>query len=160
MISPGQYKGRGIKGSVQLGETEQGNLQIALDMDLKDAKGASLGSMTTFLYFTPGAAPYSYERLRALGWQGNGPEDIDGNLAGIDANEVDVRVTVPEPYTKDGQTKMGASKLEILSGTGKVNISKPLDADTFRNRLRALGGGGPAAGGKPPTGGGGPNPPF
>jgi len=128
-------------------------------MDLKDASGQSLGSMTTFLYFSPEAAPYSYERLRALGWQGKGADDVDETMAGIDTNEVDVRVTQPENYkASDGTTKMGTSKLEILTGGGKVTIAKKLDAGTFRARLKALGGGGGSGG--PPAAPKGEPPPF
>ena len=76
MIEAGQCEGRAIKGKVQLGETPNGTLQIAIDMELfRDQK--SIGSMTTFLYFSDSAALYSYERLRLLGWKGTGPEDID-----------------------------------------------------------------------------------
>jgi hypothetical protein len=158
MVNPGQYKAKGVKGSVQLGETEKGTLQIGIDLDIKDPQAKSLGQMTTFLYFSPEAAPYSYERLRALGWKGKGPEDIDVNMD-IDTNEVDVRVTQPESYkAPDGTIKMGVSKLEILTGAGKVTISKPLTKETFAARLKALGGS--TGSSAPATGGGGTPPPF
>jgi hypothetical protein len=150
-ISPGTYKAKGIKGSAQLGESEKGTLQVAVDLDVKGADGSSLGQMTTFMYFSTDAAPYSYERLRALGWKGEGPDDI-GKLDDIDTNEVDVRVTAPVPYkATDGSMKEGASKIEILTGGGKVVLNKPLDAGTFAARLKALGVGGPSAA---PSGGG------
>jgi hypothetical protein len=154
MVSPGQYKAKGVKGSVQLGETERGTLQIGIDLNIKDTQE----QMTTFLYFSPEAAPYSYERLRALGWKGKGPEDIDTNMD-IDVNEVDVRVTQPESYkAPDGTMKMGVSKLEILTGAGKVTLNKPLDKSTFLARLKAIGGStGSAA---PTASGGGTPPPF
>jgi len=157
-IPPGQYKARGVKGSAQLGETEgTSNLQIAVDLDVKGAEGQSLGQMTTFLFFTAGAAPYSYERLRALGWKGQGPDDID-KLDDIYDTDVDVRVTVPEKYKdSSGQEKMGNSKIEILTGAGKVTLSKKLDPATFKARLRALGGG---TSGPPAPAGGGTAPPF
>jgi hypothetical protein len=156
MVNPGQYKAKGIKGTVQLGETEKGTLQVAIDMDVKCDPP---GQMTTFLYFSPEAAPYSYERLRALGWTGKGPDDIDANMS-IDTTEVDVRVTQAESYkAPDGTMKMGVSKLEILTGAGKVTISKPLDKATFAARLKAIGG---STGGAAPaaSGGGGTAPPF
>lgn len=158
MIPAKDYEGKAIKGKVQLGETATGILQIAIDMELFDGN-QSVGSMTTFLYFSEGAAVYSYERLRALGWKGTGPDDID-KLDGIYDNKVPCRVTAPEQY-KDpaGVTKMGASKLEILSGAGTVTLNKPLDASTFKARLRAVGG---SASGSTGGGGGGENkpPPF
>jgi hypothetical protein len=157
MIPAGQYEGKAIKGKVQLGETEKGSLQIAIDMELFDAQSQSIGSMTTFLYFTDASAVYSYERLRLLGWKGTGPEDID-KLDIFDA-KVPVRVTAPESYkAADGTMKAGSSKLEILTGSGTVVLNKPLDAGTFKARLRAIGGGG---GGPAPTAGtGGGPPPF
>lgn len=161
MITAGGYKGRAIKGKTQLGETEGGTLQIAIDMDLKDSQGNSVGAMTTFLYFSDKSAVYSFERLRVLGWQGKGPEDI-GKLDDIYTNEVPCTVSAPESY-EDPTTKerkMGSSKLTIDSGAGTVQISKPLTADTFAARLKAVmggGGGGTSAAG---NGGGGPTPPF
>lgn len=155
-IAPRDYEGRAIKGGVQIGETENGTLQIAIDMDVLD-QDKSVGQMTTFLYFSEGAAVYSYERLRALGWKGQGPEDID-KLDDIFTNKVPVRVTVPEQYKdKTGAMKTGNSKLEILTGAGTVKLSKPLDMNTFKARLRAIGGGGSSA---PATSGGGTAPPF
>ena len=156
MIPAGNYEGKAVKGKVQLGETPNGTLQIAIDMELFD-KEQSVGSMTTFLYFSDGSAVYSYERLRLLGWKGTGPEDID-KLNDIFDVKVPCRVTVPESYKdpKDGTTKMGSSKLEIMAGPGTVVLNKPLDAGTFKARLRAIGGGGPA----PAAGKGGPTPPF
>jgi hypothetical protein len=155
MITAGNYEGKAIKGKVQLGETPNGTLQVAIDMELFDAQNNSVGQMTTFLYFSEGSAVYSYERLRALGWKGTGPEDID-KLNDIFDTKVPCRVTVPEQYKdpKDGSMKMGASKLEIMAGSGTVVLNKPVDVSTFKARLRALGGGGggsaPASGGNAP----------
>ena len=150
MINPGTYKGKAVKGSVQVGETDKGTLQVAIDINVLE-NGQSLGEMTTFLYFSDGAAPYSYERLRALGWDGKGPEDID-KMDKIDTNEVDVRVTQAETYkAADGTTKQGSSKLEILTGGGKVVLAKPLDMGTFKARLKAIGGSSSGSGGTTQT---------
>jgi len=159
MITARDYEGQAIKGKVQLGETTNGGLQIAIDMNLFD-KDQLVGQMTTLLYFTEAAAVYSYERLRLLGWKGQGPDDID-KMDDIFEKRVPVRVTAPEPFTdKDGTKKMGSPKLEIITGAGTLVLAKPLDAGTFKARLRALGGGG-SAGSAPPAGGnGGTAPPF
>lgn len=160
MITAGNYEGKAIRGKVQLGETPNGTLQIAIDMELHNGN-ESVGQMTTFLYFSDGAALYSYERLRALGWKGTGPDDID-KLDDIFENKVPCRVTAPVPYTdpKDGTQKMGTAKLEILTGAGTVVLSKPLDAGTFKSRLRAMGGSSGGGGGSAPATGGGVKPPF
>lgn len=156
IIAAGNYKGKGVKGSIQIGETENGNLQIALDLDVKGSDGASLGTMTTFMFFTEKSATYSWERLTALGWKGTGPDDITDQMDGIDTNEVDVRVTQAESYkAPDGTMKMGTAKIEIVTGSGKVTLAKPLDANTFKARLKALGTAPVAGTAAPKTGGGG-----
>jgi len=159
MISAGNYEGKAIKVSVQVGETNNsGNLQMAINMELFDSQNNSVGEMTTFLYFTDEAQIYAYERLRLLGWKGTGPDDID-KLDDIYTNKVPCRVTAPEAYTApDGSKKMGQSKLEIITG-GTVTLSKPVDMSTFKQRLKALGGSAPATGGNSGTGAG-PKPPF
>ena len=162
MITAGQYKGKAIKGKTQLGETDgNGTLQIAIDMALKNSAGESVGSMTTFLFFTDKSAVYSFERLRALGWKGTGPDDID-KLDDIYEKEVPCTVEAPTSYKdpKTGENKMGVAKLTIDSGAGTVTLSKPLDAGTFKARLKALGGTSSSGGTPPTTGGGGPTPPF
>jgi P4 family phage/plasmid primase-like protien len=133
MIPAGQYEGKAIKGKVQLGETERGTLQIAIDMDLFDTRDQSIGQMTTFLYFTDASAAYSYERLRLLGWKGEEPEDIN-KLHDIFDAKVPVRVTAPESYkAADGTMKMGKSKLEILmGGTGTLSKSGKGVVDAWR----------------------------
>jgi hypothetical protein len=105
-IPAGRYRGRGIAGSEQYGTTRNGNDQIVIDLDLLD-----IGERTsTFLVFSNDSAPYSIDRLRALGWSTN---DLT-NLAGIDRNEVDVEVKY-EMY--QGEEKM---KVQILTGGGVV----------------------------------------
>src|SRR5208337_1473042 len=108
----GRFKARGIAGSQQYGEAGANKtLQIAVDLNIPD-----LGrSVTTFLYFSTAAKPYSIERLRALGWKGNDIRD----LSGIDANEVDVEVR-SEPYEGKQQWRV-----EILTGPGRVVLAAP-----------------------------------
>jgi hypothetical protein len=158
MISAGNYEGKAVKGGVQFGETNNGNLQIAINMELFDAQNNSVGEMTTFLYFSEASQVHSYERLRLLGWKGTGPDDID-KLDDIFTNKVPCRVSAPEAFTdKDGSKKMGQPKLEIITG-GTVTLSKPVDVSTFKQRLKTLGGTGSSTGSGGGTSGG-PKPPF
>ena len=161
MITAGDYEGQAVKGTVQFGESDKGTLQLGITMELfKQGEKESLGQMTTILYFSEGAAYYSYERLRLLGWQGKGAEDID-KLDDIFSTRVPVRVTAPEEYdASDGTKKMGQSKLEILTGGGTLPFNKPVTPESFKARLQALSGS--SGGGAPPpaTGGGGAAPPF
>ena len=159
MISAGNYEGKAVKGGVQFGETNAGNLQIAVNMELFDPQNNSVGEMTTFLYFTEGAQVYAYERLRLMGWKGTGPDDLDEKLGDVLTNKVPCRVTPPETFTdKDGSKKLGQAKLEIITG-GTVTLSKPVDVSTFKQRLKTLGGTSSSAGSSSGTAGG-PKPPF
>ena len=158
MIPSGQYEGEPVKGSAQIGETNNGHLQFGIDMQLFDSSNQSLGVMTTLLVFTDKSQVFQYEKLRALGWTGTTPQELIKQFDQL-VNRVPCRVTEPEKYQDPtGTWKMGTSKLEILTGTGQVKMSKPLTAETFAARLAALGGTG-AAGGSAPAGGGTP-PPF
>jgi hypothetical protein len=105
-IPAGVYRGKGIAGTEQFGQTSNGNDQIVLDLMLLDTGE----KVSTFLVFSDKSAPYSIDRLKALGWS-NGQLD---NLDGIDLNEVDVEVKY-EMY--QGQEKM---KVQILTGGGVV----------------------------------------
>lgn len=105
-IPPGVYKGRAIAGTEQYGTTSNGNDQIVLDLELPD-----IGEkVSCFLVFSDKSAPYSVERLRALGWRGDDLSRLDG----IDANEVDVEVRYEE---YKGERKM---KVEIRTSGGVV----------------------------------------
>lgn len=155
MDKVGVVKGRAVKRAdgtwAQYGEREAtGNLELILDLALQIDGGTLVRSIP--LYFSPAAAEYSFERLRALGWKGQKPEDIV-NLDGIGDNEVDVEITVERYDNKD------RNKYNILTGGGRFTVQKAIDPKMFGAKLAALSGsmgGAPAAsGGAPP-----PKPPF
>lgn len=139
-MNAGDYQGQAIKGTVQYGESDNGTLQIGIDMSVFDQDDEKIGQMTTILYFSEAAAVYSFERLRMLGWKGEDAKDI-GKLDDIFDTKVPVRVTAPESYTAaDGTQKMGSSKLEISTGGGSLQFQKTVDPGTFAARLAALSG--------------------
>ena len=117
-IPAGTYTARAIAGSEQYGATKNGTEQIIIDLDLP-----SIGrQLSTVLFFSDKAAPYSLERLRACGWHG---DDVT-QLAGIDANAVPVAVRY-EMY--DGKEQM---KVEIITGGGRIKLETPMDAAAKR----------------------------
>jgi hypothetical protein len=130
----GIFKARAVKDLVQYGESANGHPQMALVMRAKMDDG-SVQEQTTFLIFSSDAAPYSFDRLRSLGWKGSDLTD----LTGIDANEVDVRV-FSEEYQGKAQIKC-----EIIGG-GRVTLAKPMDPKSFAARVAAITGA-PVAGG-------------
>jgi len=143
-LKPGRYKARAVRGSEQYGEAgDNATPQIAIDMQVPSLNR----TLTTFLFFSSAAAPYSYERLRALGW-----EDSQGleNLAAIDRNEVEVNVT-----TETYQGKLQV-RCDIATGNGKVTLQKTVDKKSFAARVKAITGSGgaapplPVGGGKDP----------
>jgi len=82
---------------------------------------------TTFLIFSPDSAPYSFDRLRALGWKGNDLND----LTGVDTNAVATRYWVEEYQGKP------QNKCEIMGGS-RVTLAKPIDQKSFAARVAAL----------------------
>jgi hypothetical protein len=141
----GTFKARAVKGSEQYGETKNAYPQIAVTMRMDLGDGNSQ-DWTTYLIFSPDAAPYSFERLRALGWKGN---DLSQELVGIDANEVDVRM-FSEDYNGKPQ-----SKCEIVAGGGTVKLDKPISREAFAAKVKAISGvqgsiGGAGGSAKPP----------
>ena len=126
-IAAGKYKARGIEGSVQIGRTSTGTEQIGIDMELETGD-----TVTTVLYFSDKAAPYSLERLKALGCTSLD----DPAFPGISTNEVEA-IVKHEEY----QGKMNM-KVEILTGGGgrfKFNDAMPeTQARSFLARLKQI----------------------
>lgn len=125
----GTFKGRVVKGTEQYGETRNGYPQIAVTMRMAIDGGTQ--DAVTFLIFSPDSAPYSFERLRALGWKGN---DLSQDLVGIDANEVDVNVRAEE---YNGKTQY---RCDIVAGGGTVKLDKPISREAFAVRVKAISG--------------------
>jgi hypothetical protein len=133
----GQFKARAVKGSEQFGVStgDAQTLQIGIDMMIA-MKGGNF-VMTTMLFFSPKAAPFSIQRLQALGWPGSSVNDLAAALAegathlqGIERNEVDVDVRCEE-YGGRPQWRC-----EINGGPGKVQMVNTLDPREFAARLR------------------------
>src|SRR5258708_9431266 len=107
-LRDGIYKGRGIEGSEQYGE-KNGNLELIVDVVVQvpadGARPAHPRQLSTAHYLTHAASQYVYERLRALGWEGNDIRD----LPGITKNEVDIQVKTEDYHGKP------VTKVEILS---------------------------------------------
>ena len=143
----GTFKGRAVKGTEQYGETKNSYPQIALPMRMDIGDGNSQDAVT-FLIFSPDSAPYSFERLRALGWKGN---DLSQELVGIDANEVDVNVRADQ---YEGKAQI---KCDIVAGGGTVKLDKPISRDAFAAKVKAISG---VQTGVPGAAGGGSRPPF
>lgn len=110
-IQAGTYRGQAVEGTEQYGTTSNGNDQIVIDLQLVD-----IGEkVSAFLVFSEKSAPFSMERLRALGWQGTDLSD----LRGIARNIVDVEVKY--------ETYQGQEKMKVEIRTGGVALKDKLD---------------------------------
>ena len=149
----GRYKAKAVTpDSVgaphEFGKSKQGHPELLVHLYLADLQKTYVSP----LYFSAEAAPYSEERLRALGCT-----DIV-TLAGIDANEVDVELKY-ELY--DGKWRI---RCQILSGGGVFHTANPMEGRgkefaavaqaTLGRAINLAGGGGN------PDANGAPKPPF
>lgn len=137
-IPGGQYKARGIEGSDQFGTNENnGNDEVSVDLTLVDLQR----NVTSILYFSDRATPYSLDRLRLMGWEGG------DTFAGISKNEVPVVVKY-EVY--DSKVRM---KVEIVSS--RFSFQSPMSDVQKRgffarlNQIAAQQGSAPRAGAAP-----------
>lgn len=136
----------------EFGKSSTGKPELLVHLFLPDLQRTYVSP----LYFSPEAAPYSEERLHALGCT-----DIT-TLAGIDANEVDVEVKY-EFY--DGKWRI---RVQILSGGGVFHTSNPTPQKEWAASVQATlgrlplsgGAGGAGGGGAAPGASGAPKPPF
>jgi hypothetical protein len=128
-IKAGYYKARGIAGTEQHGFAASGGEQISLELDvaLSDQETRRL---TTILSFGGKGAPYSIERLKALGWDGS------DQLRGVDKNEVDVEIKYESnPNKPDDPLQM---RVEIKTGGGRFTMKKPMSEPEKRGFMSAL----------------------
>lgn len=146
----GRYKAKaatpdGAGAPHEFGKSSQGTPELLVHLFLADLQKTYVSP----LYFSREAAPYSEERLKALGCT-----DI-ATLAGIDTNEVDVELKY-DWY--DGSWRL---KCQILSGGGVFHSSNPIaSGKEFAAQVALLtgrapltggpGNGAPPAGQKPP----------
>lgn len=147
-IPAGFYKGRAIGGSEQYAVSSQGTEQIAIDVDVPSLNR----QLTVILHFSDAAAPYTIEKLRACGWQG---DDLS-NLAGIESNEIDVAIKYD---TWEGKTRM---KVDISTGGGRIKLENTMGEQqkrAFAARMKSVIKGEAALSGRAPTAPRGPSSP-
>jgi len=136
-IPAGTYRAHGVAGSVQEGLTSNGTEQIAVQLFLDD-----LGeTVTAFLFFSEKAMTYSFDKLKALGWEGD-----TTTYAGIDSKEAEVSISYEE---YEGKERM---RVDIRTGGGGVKLDRPMQGQqqqAFRAKLAALA---KASGGAPANG--------
>lgn len=120
LINPGKHRARCR--SVQLGFSNGGKEQAAVEFDLIDPNDPDNGrSITSYMFFHGGALEYTIANLRTLGWSGNDPATLpDDCAAGKLGNEVDL-VVVHDVY--NGKT---SAKIKFINRIG-AGMKRPMD---------------------------------
>jgi hypothetical protein len=140
-IPEGIYRARAIK--AELDKSDKGDDVVVVMLEIQIGEGTM--NAITRLYFSEKAAPYSLERLRALGWPG-------GTTFEKLPNVVDVTVK-HEMYEGKPQTKV-----DILTGGGGIkpkNPPSPAEEREFFQRINKAMGAAPAPARTPMSKGGG-----
>lgn len=139
-ITPGTYRAR-VSGECVLGESKDKKTPF-LKFNLKIAEGEHKGSFVRWTgYFTENTEERTIQALLYCGWQGDDLNEFsDGQLHGLDSNEVDVVVEIEE-YKKDGETKHAPRVAWINRPGGYLNREAAMNTDAargFGERMRGL----------------------
>jgi hypothetical protein len=133
-VKEGIYRVRGVQGSQEYGESKGGHPELILLVTVLDLKR----DLTVALSFHPNAAPYSLQRLRALGCEST---DLS-QLTGLDSKEMLAKLFY------DNYSGTPVLKVELMTGGGQFHVAKPVDPKVWAARVAAiLGGNGAQAAG-------------
>lgn len=128
MIPIGNYKARGVEAA--LSTTKGGQPQVAVLIEITEGEFAG-ERRTWFGHFTEKTEEKTLEQLRTLGWS---TDDLT-DLAGIDANEVSIKVE--HETDQDGQER---DRIRWINRPGGLAIKERMDdqaARAFAARMRS-----------------------
>lgn len=141
-ITNGKYKARAC-GQVVLGESsEKGTPFIEFFVEIQD--GENKGGKARFTgYFGPNSAARTTESLVFCGWEGDDlSEFADGELHGLDANDVEAVIEIEEWVDKKTEEKRSAPKVQWINRLGgRVNVDNAMDpakAQAFGAKMKGL----------------------
>jgi hypothetical protein len=130
MIDEGTYRARGVEAA--LGYTANEKEQVAVEIELIDDGEHGGKRLTWYGFFTDKTTETTLKALRTLGWAG---DDLS-NLAGIDANEVDVVIAHEED--QEGHLRVRVRWINAL-GSGGLQLKTRMDegqAAAFAERMK------------------------
>lgn len=134
-IPAGNYDGV-CTGEVQYGQSSNGVDQVGVEVEISIPRGEGAfepSRVTSILYFSSNAKPYSLSKLKACGWSGSG--DIAPQIKGKPC-----RIGIKyEPYTnpETDETKQ-TMKVNIFDGGGGITFQKPMSDSQKSNFLATL----------------------
>lgn len=140
MISAGTYKAK-ADGQCVLGMSANKGTPF-LEFYLRIVGGEFNGQAARWTgYFTEKTSERSIQSLQTCGWDGDDISEFsDGQLHGLDSNEVEIVVEI-ESYEKDGETKKAARVAWINRAGGWLNTDAAMNqekASEFGERMKGL----------------------
>lgn len=140
-ISDGKYKAKAC-GTVVLGESSKKGTPF-IECMFKIIGGENEGGEVKWTsYLSEKAAERTIEALQTCGWKGeNLGEFADGELHGLDANEVEIVVELEEYETEEGEKRVWP-RVQWVNGLGGCvqvqNAMSKEKADAFGEKMRGL----------------------
>lgn len=130
--------------NIQVGDSPNGHPQMVLDVFVPKLDRV----VQTVLYFSKEAQPFSFERLRETGWSAEALPDTTGLGTKKFALGISYRKYL-DPKDKQEKQVMDTN---IMTGGGRITVSKTTDMATFAAKVALLAGGKPkASSGAPPV---------
>lgn len=140
MITDGKYRARAT-GNVVLGRSADKGTPF-IECYFKIIPETDGGEVRWTSYFTDKSAPRTIEAMQHAGWEGDDPgEFADGDLHGLDKNEVEIVVELEEYNDAEGnpRTKPRVQWVNRLGGMLNVqNAMSKEDALSFGDQMKGL----------------------
>jgi len=127
-ITDGKYKARAV-GQVVLGTSSEKKTPF-IELYFEIIEGENKGGQARWTgYFGPKSAERTIDSLQIAGWQGDDPgEFADGELHGLDTNEVEIVVELEE-YEKDGEKRVTPRVQWVNRIGGYLNVQNAMSKD-------------------------------
>lgn len=140
-ITAATYRAR-ASGNCVLG-TSKNKGTAFIEVYFKIANGENAGSMVRYTgYFTENTNERTIQSLQLCGWQGDDlSEFADGELHGLDANDVDIVVEIETYENAEGEARSHPRVAWINRPGGFLNTEQAMNDDAakaFGDRMRGL----------------------
>lgn len=140
-IENGTYRAR-ASGACVLGTSANKGTPF-LELYLKVIEGEHKGALVRWTgYFTENTNERTIQSLLFMGWQGEDPSEFaDGELHGLDANEVDIVVEIEEYENAEGELRHSPRVQWVNRPGGYLNVENAMNteaAKSFGERMRGL----------------------
>jgi hypothetical protein len=134
----GTYRARAVESG--LGKASTGTEQVAVLFELLDENGLRI---TWYGYFSDKAYEQTVKALRACGWQGADPTELDTfATSGLGSNEVELVIEQETAIDAQGNAKGTRAKVRWVNvpGAGGIGLKSKLapdEAKSFAARMKA-----------------------